>query len=82
MERLPLHWPVMLGKNPPDGVLINRGPERQIDLMGDVRTSPGQIGCFISRTARIKSAVRPFGPGFVFCFGENSGWYFRFTNAR
>jgi hypothetical protein len=36
----------MLGKNPPDDILINRGPERQIDLVGDVRTSPGRIALF------------------------------------
>jgi hypothetical protein len=31
----------MLVKNPPDDILVNRGAERQIDLIGDVRTSPG-----------------------------------------
>ena len=31
---------------------------------------------FISITARIKSAVGPFGPGFLLCFGENSKRYF------
>ena len=37
---------------------------------------------FISTTAWIKSAVGPFGPGFVSCFGENSRRYFRCTIAR
>jgi hypothetical protein len=36
----------MLGKNPPDDVLINRGSECQIDLIGDLRTSPGRIALF------------------------------------
>jgi hypothetical protein len=37
---------------------------------------------FISMTARIKSAVGPFGPGFFPCFGENSNRYLRCTMAR
>src|SRR5215475_712228 len=37
----------------PQNVLISRGSERQIDLIGDVRTSPGQIAlCFVSTRAR------------------------------
>src|SRR5262249_4644285 len=37
---------------------------------------------FISITARIKSAVGPFGPGFLLCFGENSKRYLRCTMSR
>ena len=40
------------------------------------------LRCFISITARIRSAVGPFGPGLVRCLGENRSRYFRFTNAR
>jgi hypothetical protein len=43
-----------------------------------------QVGlrCFISTTERIKSAGGRFGLGFVFCFGENSSRYLRWTSAR
>jgi hypothetical protein len=43
-----------------------------------------QVGlrCFIATTARIKSAVGPFGPGLARCFGENSSRYFCWTSAR
>src|SRR5215813_7983118 len=43
-----------------------------------------QVGLrrFISTMAWIKSAVGPFGPGFVPCFGENSSLYLRCTIAR
>jgi len=37
---------------------------------------------FISTTARIKSAVGPFGPGFIRCFRENNNRYLRCTMAR
>jgi hypothetical protein len=36
----------MLVKNPPDDILVNRRPERQIGLIGDVRTSPGRNALF------------------------------------
>ncbi len=37
---------------------------------------------FISITARTKSVVGPFGPGFLLCFGENSTRCLRCTMAR
>src|SRR5437868_14852339 len=35
--------PVMYGENPPNDILINRCSESQIDLLGDLRTSPCRI---------------------------------------
>src|SRR6266513_1538232 len=35
--------PVMDGENPPNHILINRCCESQIDLLGDLRTSPARI---------------------------------------
>jgi len=37
----------MSGKNPADDdILINRGSESQVDLIGDLRRSPGRISLF------------------------------------
>src|SRR5215471_21280300 len=36
----------MLGQNAPDDILINTYSERQIDLLGDMWTSPGRIALF------------------------------------
>ena len=35
-----------LGQNAPDDILINTYSERQIDLLGDMWTSPGRIALF------------------------------------
>jgi hypothetical protein len=37
-------------QNPPNHILIYGGPERQIALLGDSRTSPGGLRRFISTT--------------------------------
>jgi hypothetical protein len=73
---------ILCGESPPNHVLRNRCSESQIDLFCNLRTPHDGLRRFISTTARIKSAVGPFGPGLVFCFGENRNRYFRFTNAR
>ena len=69
-------------ENPSDDILINSYPERQGDLFCNARTSPARLRCFISITARIKSAFGPFGPGFLRRLGENSRRYFRCTRCR
>jgi hypothetical protein len=54
--------------------LAHKPTDRFLDITG--------LRFFMSTTARIKSAVGPFGPGLIFCFGENSSRYLRCTNAR
>jgi hypothetical protein len=36
----------MKGENPTDYILINRSSERQVDLIGNLRTSPSWIALF------------------------------------
>jgi hypothetical protein len=72
----------MRRKNPTDDILISY-TEGQDDLPGNSRTSPTRdYAASFSVTARIRSGLGPFGPGFALCFGENSSRYFRCTSAR
>ena len=52
---------MMLGENPLHHILIYRGPERQVDLLGDTRAAHVGLRCFISMTARMRSASRCCG---------------------
>src|SRR5262249_34346716 len=79
---------VMYGENPPNHVLINRCselidvPKAKLICSAICGHPHDGLRRFISTTAWIKSAVGPFGPGFVRCFGENSNRYLRRTIAR
>src|SRR5262249_47524424 len=73
---------VMRGENTAHHILIYTSAKRQIDLLGNARTSHLGLRCFISTTARIKSWSGPFGPGFARRFGENRNLYLRWTRAR
>ena len=47
-----------------DDILRNRGPERQIDLIGDLRTSPGRIAVLHLDDGMNKIRVWTFWPRF------------------
>ena len=76
------HRPIMLSEDAPDGILINTGVKRQIDLVSNMGTAPGRIALLQLNNQPIKSAAGPFGPSLVFCLGENNSRYLRCTSAR
>ncbi len=54
--------PVMDGENPPNRILINRCSESQIDLLGDLGTSPGRIALFHLHDSVDQVCRWAFGP--------------------
>jgi len=72
----------MQSQDASDRILINSGSEREIDLIRDMWRSPAWIALFHLDNGANQIGRRTFGPGLVFCFGENSSRYLRCTSAR
>jgi hypothetical protein len=51
-------------------ILINSGSESQVDLIGNLGHPQVGLRCFISTTARIRSAVGPLGTWFCSLLGR------------
>ena len=66
----------MEGENPPNHILLNTSSERQIDLLGNLRVSPGRIALFHIDYRMDQVGRWTFGAGFIRRFGENSSRYF------
>jgi hypothetical protein len=60
----------MLGKNPADDILINGGPERQIDLFSDTRASPDRIALFHLDNRADQIGCGPFRTRLGFLIGR------------
>jgi hypothetical protein len=61
---------VILGKSPPNHILINGGTEGQIDLFGDMRTSSGRIALFHLDNRTDQIGCWPLRTGFRFLSGR------------
>ena len=70
---------VVTGENPANHVFVDLDLKRQGQLLSDSRTAPVGITLLHFDTARMSSALGPFGPRRR--FGENSTRYFCLLKA-